>query len=89
MKILQTCAAINFGEQRVEYYDSLGGVDNETINSLLRWVEDEYADKYKKPLPERLQVCNTSSAIASKMSSHGKDEQHKVRMCRPRTGRSF
>ena len=76
MKILQTCSAINFGEQRVEYYDFLGGVDSETINSLLRWVQDEYVDKYKKPVPERFQVCNTSSTIASKMSSDVKDEQH-------------
>jgi hypothetical protein len=53
---MQTCAVIIFERQRIEYYDSLGGVDDNTIECLLRWVEDEYADKYKKPLPESFQV---------------------------------
>lgn len=57
---MQTCAVLNFAEQRIEYYDSLGGVDEHTIDSLLRWVEDEYVDKYKQPPPERFQVRHSS-----------------------------
>jgi hypothetical protein len=65
---VQTCAVLNFEEQRIEYYDSLGGVDRLTIDSLLQWVEDEYADKYKKPLPERFQV-RPSSAFDSSLQA--------------------
>lgn len=69
-------------EQQIEYYDSLGGVDHATISSLLRWVEDEYADKYKKPLPEKFQVCHPLALTrfhVHKMSSGAKESQHRVR----------
>jgi Ulp1 family protease len=53
---MQTCAVLNFQDQRIEYYDSLGGVHEPTISSLLQWVEDEYVDKYKQPLPDKFKV---------------------------------
>jgi hypothetical protein len=70
---------LNFKERRIEYYDSLGEVDRKTINNLLKWVEDEYADKYKKPLPTEFQVKPAAATdsfvlmfafVAVRMQSH-------------------
>ena len=43
---LQTTAVLNFRDQQIEYYDSLGGNDEHTIAALLRWVRDDILDKY-------------------------------------------
>eukprot|EP00892_Ulva_mutabilis_P008029 jgi/Ulvmu1/5599/UM023_0136.1 len=51
-----TCAVLNFRDCQIEYYDSLRGVDTLTINSLLRWAQDEYADKYGGEVPERFRA---------------------------------
>lgn len=59
---LQTCAVLNFRDCQIEYYDSLLGVDKVTINSLLRWVEDESADKYGSDVPDEHKVCKSSTA---------------------------
>jgi hypothetical protein len=55
---LQTCAALNFRDKQIEYYDSLGGVDRATIQGLMRWVQDEYKDKYGKAAPPEFQVLH-------------------------------
>lgn len=47
---------LNFRDCKIEYYDSLSGVDRLTINSLLQWAEDEYADKYGGDVPNRFRV---------------------------------
>lgn len=56
MGVLQTCAVLNFHDEKVEYYDSLNGVDRPTIAALLHWVEDEYMDKYEGELPDKFKV---------------------------------
>lgn len=38
---------INFAKKTVEYYDSLFGEDSTCANYILRWLGDEWADKYK------------------------------------------
>lgn len=43
---MQTTAVLNFRDRQLEYYDSLGGVDERTISALLRWVRDDIRDKY-------------------------------------------
>ena len=44
--LLQTCVVANITGRQIEYYDSLNSVDRTTIESLLRWVGDDYRDKY-------------------------------------------
>lgn len=85
---MQTCAVLNFKEQRIEYYDSLKGVDSTTINSLLRWVEDEYADKYSEDLPERFQV-GSSCAVLWDAALLQECPSLLLDVCRRRTGRKF
>ena len=38
---------INLAKKAVEYYDSLGGEDSACTKRILRWLGDEWADKYK------------------------------------------
>ena len=44
--LVQTCTVANFRDQQLEYYDSLGSVCQNTVTSMLRWVTDDYNDKY-------------------------------------------
>lgn len=39
---------INFAKKAVEYYDSLYGEDSTCTSLILRWLGDEWEDKYKK-----------------------------------------
>jgi hypothetical protein len=43
---VQTCVVANFRDEQLEYYDSLGSADALTIESMLRWVREDFADKY-------------------------------------------
>jgi hypothetical protein len=54
---LQTCAVANFRDRQIEYYDSLGGVDSNTVKGLERWIMDDYRDKYKEEPPPNYDVC--------------------------------
>jgi len=38
-------AAINLRRKRFEYYDSLGGTNNECLMALRKWLQDEHKDK--------------------------------------------
>jgi Ulp1 family protease len=53
---VQTCAVANFRDRQIEYYDSLGGVDRNTVKSLERWILDDYRDKYKEDPPPNYDV---------------------------------
>jgi sentrin-specific protease 1 len=44
-----TLAVVNFKEKRFEYYDSLGAANQKCIDALRKWIQDESADKKKKP----------------------------------------
>ncbi|PNH04266.1 Sentrin-specific protease 1 [Tetrabaena socialis] len=43
-----TCAVVDIQGKAVRYYDSLMGEDAVLARHLLRWVEDESADKLKQ-----------------------------------------
>lgn len=36
----------NIRDRKLEYYDSLGGYDEFVGKSVLRWVTDDFNDKY-------------------------------------------
>ena len=42
----------NFRDQKLEYYDSLGGTDRNTIDSIKRWVTLDFEDKYGASTPK-------------------------------------
>jgi sentrin-specific protease 1 len=50
LKVHWCLAVINVKEKRFEYYDSLGGNNQECLRSLRRYMIDEYADKKKGTL---------------------------------------
>lgn len=67
--MLQTCAVLNFRDCQVEYYDSLLSVDHSTVKNLLRWVEDEFSDKYGGEVPDAFKVRNPSSSTLVSLPS--------------------
>ena len=53
----QVCAVANFRDRQLEYYDSLNSVNRDTTNGILRWVGDDYRDKYGGDPEGRFDVC--------------------------------
>ena len=45
-----TSAVIYMEEQRIQYYDSLGGSGKMYLQVLLKYLEDEHMDKKKTPM---------------------------------------
>lgn len=45
-----TSAVIYMEEQRIQYYDSLGGKGKHYLQVLLQYIQDEHLDKKKTPL---------------------------------------
>ena len=43
-----TLAVVHMHDQRIQYYDSMGGKGTKYLDALLRWVQDEHEDKKAK-----------------------------------------
>ena len=60
-----TCAAINFHDKTITYYDSKGGKGENVLQTLLRYLKDEHEDKKNSPLPspEEYQLISFGTSI--------------------------
>ena len=60
-----TCAAINFHEKTITYYDSMGGGGRNVLQILLRYLKDEHENKKHSslPNPEEYQLISLGTSI--------------------------
>ena len=60
-----TCAAINFHDKTITYYDSLGGKGENVLQTLLRYLKEEHEKKKDSPLPnpEEYQLISLGNSI--------------------------
>lgn len=60
-----TCAAINFHDKTITYYDSMGGKGENVLQTLLRYLKDEHENKKHSPLPnpEEYQLISLGNSI--------------------------
>lgn len=67
-----TLALVNFGEQRLEFFDSLGGSPGHVLDTLRRYLNDESMDKKQAPfnLEGWSNLVHSTSKIPRQRNSH-------------------